>query len=154
MKKLHVIFISALIAIACDTKPSVNEAEWLIGTWQNQTSRGNIYETWSKKSDRELVAKSYLLEGRDTVILETIQILQEEQQLFYIPTVATQNDGKPVRFTMKKIENNSMIFENSDHDFPQVITYTKIGNDSLIAFISGVQSGQETSRSFKMKRIK
>lgn len=132
----------------------INKAEWLIGTWETKTSRGSIYETWAKLSDDEFSGKSYILKDKDTVAFETIRLVQEQGGLFYIPTVKNQNDGLPVRFAAKTISETQLVFENPQHDFPQIISYTKINADSLVAKISGTKNGEEREQAFPMKRVK
>lgn len=46
-----------------------------------------------------------------------------------------------------------LVFENPMHDFPQIISYTKITCDSLVAQISGEKNGQERKQAFPMKRV-
>ncbi len=130
----------------------VKNAKWLIGTWESKTKKGLTYESWSKVSDTELAGRSYLIKGKDTIILETIRLVRERHQIFYVPTVTQQNKGLPVKFALKKMTGDYMEFENPEHDFPQLITYRKIGPDSLIAEISGTLNGQKHTREFGMKR--
>ncbi|WP_343693737.1 DUF6265 family protein [Chitinophaga sp.] len=130
-----------------------NNVEWLIGTWENKTSAGSIYETWRKISENELSGKSYMVKGSDTLDFENVRLIQEQGRLFYIPTVKDQNNGFPVRFAAKTISAIQMVFENPKHDFPQIISYTKISPDSLVAEISGVRNGKERKQAFSMKRI-
>lgn len=135
----------------------IKKAQWLIGTWENPStgpSRGSIYENWKKTSDTELVGKSYILKEKDTIIFENIRLVQEQGELFYIPTVKNQNNELPVRFALKTISDEVLVFENPEHDFPQIISYTKINADSLVARISGIKNGQERSQSYPMKRIR
>ncbi|HOY12444.1 MAG TPA: DUF6265 family protein [Saprospiraceae bacterium] len=150
------LFFCFLILCAWTIKESyeIKKVEWLIGTWENKTSRGSMYESWNKLNDSVLSGKSYIINEKDTIVFETIQIVQEENKLFYIPTVKNQNGNLPIRFAGKNITENQLIFENPDHDFPQIISYTKIGLDSLIAVISGVKNGQERKQTFAMKRVK
>jgi len=135
-------------------KSEIKKAVWLIGTWENKTSRGSIYETWSKTSNNEFSGRSYALTEKDTVVFETIRLVQEQDTLFYIPTVKKQNDNLPVRFTLKTLSDTRLVFENPQHDFPQIISYTKITTDSLIAEISGMKNGQKRKQAFPMKRVK
>lgn len=128
--------------------------EWLIGTWKNETDRGTILESWRKKNNLEYVGKSYSLNDGDTTVFETIRIIQEEDGIFYIPTVKTQNDAQPVRFLAKRISSKVLVFENPSHDFPQVITYRRISADSMVAEISGMINGQPRKRQFPMKRTR
>lgn len=131
----------------------ITKAEWLTGTWENKTARGSIYETWNKTSETELAGKSYIVKEKDTVVFENIRLVQEKDGLFYIPAVKNQNDGLPVRFANKTISETQLVFENPQHDFPQVISYTKITPDSLVAEISGTKNGRERRQLFPMKRV-
>lgn len=133
---------------------TIEKAEWLIGTWENKTPGGSIYETWIKTNHKKLSGKSYILKEKDTIVFETIELVQQEGNLFYIPTVKNQNGGLPVRFAARKISENQLIFENKQHDFPQTISYMKTGTNSLLAEISGSKNGKERNQIFSMKRIK
>lgn len=131
----------------------LKKSEWLIGTWENK-SLGNMYETWVKINEQEFFGKSYVLKKKDTMIFETIRLLQQNNTVFYIPTVKDQNDGLPVRFASKTISDTELVFENPSHDFPQVISYKRINADSLVAEISGTRNGKVRSQIFPMKRVK
>lgn len=113
-----------------------------------------MYENWTKASDLEFIGKSYILKGNDTTVFENIQLIQKQGSLFYIPTVKDQNNNLPVSFSSKSISDNEFIFENQKHDFPQIISYKKITQDSLVAEISGTVNGQKRKQTFPMRRIK
>ncbi|RWU10955.1 DUF6265 family protein [Pedobacter chitinilyticus] len=156
--KTRLFFVVIVIVVFCSwampIRDSIKKATWLIGTWENKTSRGSIYETWAKVNDKELFAKSYALKERDTMVFESVLLVEEKGGLFYIPIVTNQNGGQPVRFTLKTISDTTLIFENPQHDFPQIISYTKIDNDRLVAEISGVKNGQQRKQTFPMQRIR
>jgi len=155
-KIIFSIIITGIITLCAWTKKQNNDikkAEWLIGTWENKSPRRTVYETWSKTSDIEFTGKSYILKEADTIVFENLRLVQEQNKLIYIPTVKNQNDGLPVRFTSKTITETELVFENLQHDFPQIISYTKIGADSLVAVISGTKNGQERKQTFPMKRL-
>lgn len=149
-----VVGFTFLSAWAAKQANEIEKAKWLIGTWENKTQRGSIYETWGKISDTEYSGKSYIVKEKDTIVFENIRLVQEQDGLFYIPTVKNQNDGLPVRYTAKTISETQLVFENQQHDFPQIISYTQINTDSLVAEISGVKNGQERKQTFPMKRVK
>lgn len=149
-----VVGLAALCAWGARQTNNIKKAKWLIGTWENKTPRGSIYETWNKTSDTELAGKSYIVKGQDTIVFENILLVQEQNGLFYIPTVKNQNGGLPVRYAAKTISKAQLVFENPQHDFPQIISYTKITSDSLVAEISGTKNGQERRQMFSMKRVK
>ncbi|OPC06274.1 hypothetical protein BAS09_01430 [Elizabethkingia ursingii] len=132
----------------------IDKAMWLIGTWENKTFRGSIYESWKKINENELAGKSYALKDADTIIFETVQLKQEGESLYYIPTVRNQNDGKPVSFKAYSVTDSKMVFGNPEHDFPQSVSYTKLSADSLVAEISGIKNGNVRNQTFPMKRLR
>ncbi|AQX85603.1 hypothetical protein I6H88_01385 [Elizabethkingia bruuniana] len=154
------IFLSAIIVVSIvsswahySVKP-IDNAMWLIGTWENKTSRGSVYESWKKINENELAGKSYAVKGADTIIFEMVQLKQEGENLYYIPTVRNQNNGEPVSFKAYTITDHKMVFGNPEHDFPQSVSYTKVNADSLVAEISGVKNGNVRHQTFPMRRLK
>jgi len=154
--KLIFAFIGFTLLIGWTVKQTndIKKAEWLIGTWENKTKKGSIYETWSKTNDNEFSGKSYIIKDKDTIVFENIRLVQEQDGLFYIPIVKSQNDALPIRFAVKLISKTQLVFENLQHDFPQIISYTKIATDSLVAEISGTKNGKERKQTFPMKRLR
>ena len=88
----------------------------------------------------------------DTVFSESISLELRENELFYIPTVGDQNNAQPINFKFISIENNEIIFENKEHDFPQRIIYKNPESDSLYARVEGNDNGKFRKEEFFMKR--
>jgi hypothetical protein len=152
-----IILITSAYTSQAQSSAKYNElkkAAWLLGSWQQESAKGFTTETWKKLNDSTYQGKSYELNGKDTVSSETIRLEQHGGNLYYVPTVKNQNDGKPVTFTMVKSSAGSLLFENPTHDFPQKIGYTKINKDSLLAEISGVAKGKLRVIKFPMGRVK
>lgn len=131
----------------------IEKASWLLGGWQGQTPEGIAGERWEKKNDSTYSGKGYFMVGKDTVSSETMSLEQNSDGVFYIPTVKEQNNGQPVTFKMTKSTETEMVFENPQHDFPQKITYTRFGADSVVAEISGMMEGKPNAMRFPMKRM-
>jgi hypothetical protein len=153
--KIRLFFgLTALLLIwSCTNNESVLP-DFLIGTWKNETSRGIIYESWTKENELELVGLGYSLANGDTTVYETLSIIKEPDAMYYIPRVMDQNEAQPVRFKAKEVTLKKLVFENPSHDFPQVITYRRIAADSIMAEISGSIDGQQRIQRFPMKRVK
>lgn len=132
----------------------IKKAEWLIGTWENKTQNGSVYETWAKVSEIEFSGKSYMLKEKDTIVFETIRLIQMQNSVFYIPNVNNQNDNLPVQFIAKIVSDKDLVFENLNHDFPQIISYAKINDNALVAEIAGTKNGKERKQIFPMSRLK
>lgn len=145
-----IVILLFFVAATRQDKP-LNKARWLVGDW---VSKSGVHENWAVQNDSLFAGKSFFINGKDTMVMETIQLLQRGNELFYIPTVKNQNGGQPVSFKMIKLTDKEMEFENLGHDFPQKISYTQVGKDSLLAEISGMVNGVERSRLFPMTRSK
>lgn len=133
---------------------NLDKAKWLLGRWQNPSSDGLMQEIWIKQNDSTFIGASFFIVENDTVSSENISLEERCKELFYIPTVKNQNDGKPIIFTLISLNDNQLVFENPSHDFPQKITYTQVTIDSLVATISGIVKGNEKTQSFPMARAK
>lgn len=136
------------------TYANLEKAGWLIGNWGNASAEGELTEFWKKTNDSVYHGESYFVVKNDTVFSESIELEDAKGKLTYIVTTPEENDAKPVRFEMTTITNDSIVFENPQHDFPNKITYTKITNGSLVARIYGTQNGKPATRIFTMARQK
>jgi hypothetical protein len=76
----------------------------------------------------------------------------KDEQVLYIPIVKGQNNDQPVVFLLTKQTPKQLVFENPKHDYPQKIVYKKVNENSLVATISGIQQGKESSESYTMKK--
>ena len=135
------------------TYAHMDKANWLIGNWGHTSKEGSLTETWVKANDSVYKGETYfVVGGKDTVFSEKVDLIQENDKLAYIVTVPGQNNEKPVRFDMTSISDTTIIFENPAHDYPNKIVYNKIGNDSVVAEIFGIQKGKPATEKFAMKK--
>jgi hypothetical protein len=132
----------------------IRKLNWLSGSWSGRSPDGIFGEGWELVNDSVYHGKGYFIVGKDTVSSESLRLVQEGTQLFYEPTVKNQNGGKAVRFEMTSLSENTVVFENPSHDFPQKINYTLVNPDSLVAEISGEIEGKHRSEVFAMARKK
>ncbi|MFT3979394.1 MAG: DUF6265 family protein [Ferruginibacter sp.] len=124
----------------------------LNGSWESTRKKGTLIEQWSIVNDSTLQGYSYLLSATDSIPQETVSLVLREGKIFYIPTTARQNDEKPVSFQLVKTESGKYFFENRQHDFPQLITYHVVDNETLHAAISGPMNGEDREIPFYFKR--
>lgn len=133
---------------------SLEQASWLVGSWSNISTEGSSYEVWRKYNDTLLLGRSYFIRGADTVSSEYIKLVQQGNDVNYIPTVPDQNKGLPVAFKLIFVNDSKMVFENLEHDFPQTIAYQHLAPDSMLAEISGMIKGEYRAQQFPMSRTK
>lgn len=141
-----------------DTTPvklSLERFNWLEGNWSAKNKDGSLsFENWKKLNDSTMVGNSYVLSGKDTLFSEKMSLEERNSNINYIPVVSNQNDGKPVPFELMSFGPGTIIFENTEHDFPTHIQYILINSDSLVAEISGKKKGKKAKEIFPYKRIK
>jgi Domain of unknown function (DUF6265) len=147
----HFGIVLFLFLLACKTTSSLSEINWFLGKWQ--VNESNSFEEWIQIDSLLYRGKGYKIRKNDTLITETIDIVQKGKEIFYIPSVTDQNDGKPVDFQLVSKKAEKVIFENKNHDFPQRIIYTKNGNDQIDARIEGIKQGFFSEIKFTLKRV-
>ena len=128
------------------------QLQQLSGTWQMQTAKGLLYESWTKTAKNEMQGGSYKINGTDTIHFEIVKLSRQADGIFYVPVVKENND-RAVSFKMISSANKKFIFENKEHDFPQRIIYHLVTKDSLHAWIEGTKNGQPGRSDYYFKRI-
>lgn len=151
-EKMVITLLFAMVLLSCKDN-SLAGTSWLLGKWENKSAEGTLSETWKKQNDSTFDGRSYFISGKDTLFSEAIRLLERNAKWYYIPTVGNQNQQQSTIFKMTYFSGKQLVFENLKHDFPQKITYNRIGNDSIIAEISGIQNGKTKKETFRMKKI-
>lgn len=159
MKVIKPLLIGTVLILASCQDKSENKYEklekmtWLIGQWENKSPEGLLTETWTKDNDSTFSGQTYFIKNeKDTLHSESIVLTQTKEALIYRPTVKGQNNDQPVDFKLTSDLENSFTFENPKHDYPQKIVYKKVNDKSLVATISGIQQGKQSSESYPMKK--
>lgn len=136
MKKLiFTLAVSSLFLVSC-TK-DIKKAQWLIGSWEHNSSDGNFSENWKVLNDTTYLGNSYFVIEGDTVFAEEVHLVQREKGLFYAVSITTEATGNLTEFKLTSSSGNQLVFENPENDYPKKITYNRIHKDSIFAEISG-----------------
>ena len=157
MKKVSLILLLLLTILSCkkgEKTNLLNEIDWLIGTWENNSDKGNLLEIWKKENDSVYSGQSFYIKAKDTLHFETIQLKQISDSLLYSSSVKGQDNDLALDFKLTSKTQNQFVFENPKNDYPKKIVYKLITKDSLVAIISGIQQGKTSSETFSMKKIK
>jgi hypothetical protein len=168
MKRI-IIFLPLIILCSCssDHKPltemnepvskgmTVKHFDWLAGTWQFNASNGGIsLEIWKKQNDSLITGNGYFIKGKDTLFSEKLEIQQKGNDLFYVATIAEQNNGQPVPFRFMEFNKGEYNFVNKDHDFPNRIIYKNPQPDFLVVRIEGTENGKFRKEDFSFLKVK
>jgi len=155
--KTIISLLSLLLVVSCQKKSSkafdqLDQMNWLQGHWEQKLPDGLLVENWKKENDSTYSGESYFINNKDTLHSESIKLIQKEEELSYTATVIGQNNDLPVAFKLTSAAENTFVFENPTHDYPQKITYKKVNAAQLTATISGKQQGKNSQESYAMTK--
>ncbi|RYD70074.1 MAG: hypothetical protein EOP53_26045 [Sphingobacteriales bacterium] len=153
-----VAFIVSLHIYGCEKMlrhkyEKLDALHWLKGNWVAAKDSSRLFENWQQENDSTLSGRGILVEKRDTIFTETMQIFQHNNTLIYRAKPAGQNNDLPVDFILVSDSANKWIFENFNHDFPQRITYIHPSENALHARIEGSIKGNVRGEDFNFSRI-
>ena len=154
MKKLALL-ATLLIVVSCKNQASdekLNPAQWILGSWEQQTDKGILTETWQRQNDSLFVGSCYFINQSDTLHTETIMLEQRDDSITYSANVKGQNNDKAVPFTLTTANTNSLVFENLKHDYPQKIVYQKNKSNGLVVTISGILQGKKSEEKYSFTK--
>ncbi|WP_230142903.1 MULTISPECIES: DUF6265 family protein [unclassified Pedobacter] len=157
MKRTRLIFMALILICFCtdviaQKNPSKTFA-FIMGSWEMQTAKGKIVEQWVQNPDKTLSGKSYRINAKgDSALTETLKIKKIGKDTFYCSTVTGQNEGKETCFKLIATKDETYVFEDKIHDFPQRIVYQNQGKNDLLAWIEGELNGKSRKSEFRYKR--
>jgi len=131
--RLLIFTLAFIILQSCTNKNNFKQEfdkfSWMTGMWADSVS--GFYESWTILNDSLLSGKGYQVAAGDTIFGEKISLTKCNGQWIYIVNFM-ENE---TRFILQNKPGDSLVFENSDNEFPQRITYVKKTNRFFIAFI-------------------
>jgi hypothetical protein len=112
-----------------------HQFSWLLGKWQKQDSRpgSEAFELWYEHPDGHLEGLGYALRQGDTTFVENLSIIEQDGAFYYVADVS--HNASPTYFRITQMSDSAFTSANPEHDFPQRISYTLVG-DELTATIS------------------
>ena len=135
---------------------ALDRAAWLAGCWERRAGARVTTEIWMPASGGVMLgAARTVLEGR-TWAYEFLRLSAEGEALVYTAIPSGQKETAFTSATAPPSRADSLVFENLAHDFPQRITYWRVGTDSLVARIEGPGGPTRAMRVFdqRMGRVR
>jgi hypothetical protein len=130
--KLLLLVLSLFILSCNESSFKTNEKfplEWIAGDYTD--SEKNFFESWKISGDSLLNGVGYSVNGADTGFRESLSIRKVDDVWNYI--VFTGNTE--TRFIMANSSFDSLVFENTENEFPKRITYIKKPENSILAIV-------------------
>lgn len=150
MKKI-VSFLIFCFVINSAKAQNIKDFNFMLGKWQMKTEKGKNTETWVSKGD-SLVGESYSYVDSVRTLTESVIIKKiKGTWSFCVTGYEKGNEGTTI-FKLISSKNDSLVFENKAHDFPQRIYYVN-GDGYLKAWIEGEINGEKKQIYFTYRRV-
>jgi hypothetical protein len=138
--------LCVVTAPAQDAKPAatIERLGWLAGGWRAEKAGRVTEEQWMAPAGGVMLGMSRTVAKGRVVEYEFIQIrVGPGGDLFYVARPSGQAEAT---FKAASQADAEIVFENREHDFPQVIGYRLQADGSLLAWIEGVRADGTTRR--------
>ena len=134
------------------TRPSLADLVFMAGCWRGASEGGAVIDEYYTPPSKNLMlgVSRYTKGGRVTTYEFTTITAQGDSDLVLRPRPAEQ---APVDFNLTKLQPGMAVWSNPRHDFPQVISYRRLGTDSLAARIEGPGPGGTQSSEWRMGKV-
>lgn len=150
----RLVLVGAVLVTTLPTAGTAQERTdalpgWLAGCWI--LTRGDlvIEEQWMAPRAGTMLGMSRTTRGSAVTGFESTMISVDGGQLIY--TADPSGQARAV-FRMTERTDDAVVFADPEHDFPQRISYERIGTDSLHARIDGTVDGISRSIDFAYRR--
>lgn len=138
MRLLPALLLLPVLSLAGE--PVEHPLQWLVGCWM--TPDGSSQEVWVADNDGGLSGFSVSVAGNKVGFYEILTIRPGDSGAFVY--TAHPSGQATTSFTATEITENSALFVNADHDYPQQIRYTRVA-DRLQATISLLDGSRPVS---------
>ena len=151
---VFLVLIVAAFSIASFSQvssPKLADLGWLAGCWEmnNEKKGTHITEMWMRPAGDAMIGVGRTLKAGKLVDYEFLRIIETASGLAYVSRPSGNKED--TSFPLKSSTANSVVFENSTHDFPQRILYTRSG-DKMTARIEGTSDGKTRGIDFPYSR--
>ena len=150
MRTLTVIMLVALPSPAMAQDGSLAAARWLAACWELNSGNRRVLERWTDPSGGEMRGASRTIAGTREIEGERLRIYARGDTLIYD---AHPSGQARTEFRGRAPSPGELVFENPAHDFPQRISYARLGSDSLIARIEGDRAGRRAPVNYAYRRV-
>ncbi|MBC7897604.1 MAG: hypothetical protein H7066_19450 [Cytophagaceae bacterium] len=129
---------------------STAQLRWLAGCHELRAGSRIVHEQWMAPLGGMMMGMSRTVSGDTVREFEHLRIETRGGKPTYVAHPSGQAESA---FAAETVSDTLVVFANPAHDFPQKISYRKVGSDSIIARIEGPRGGQVRGINFPMRRV-
>ena len=156
MRIFATLFVALIVAgagLAADPAPAVEDLDWLAGHWEGPASSKGTWEARYTTAGGGLVlsANKHVVGGR-IVSFEFEKFTVRDGKLIMQPY--PDGEKSPIHFTLTGLDREAKraVFENPEHDFPQILTYYRSAPDRLQIGVHAMREGRRVGFELDLKR--
>ena len=153
MKNLWVLAIILWCGGAFASGPedaSLADLGWMAGHWAGHSGDVGMEEFWTTPDGGVMVGLHRDVFPDGSSFFEFLRIATTDRGMTY---VASPRGTGATEFVLVSLDQQSVIFENLEHDFPQRIIYQREG-DRLTARIEGMVGGNLRAKEWTWDRVR
>ena len=133
-------------------RPTLADLGFMAGCWRGLSGEGAVIDEYYTPPSENLMlgVSRYTRGGRVTSYEFTTIAAEGDSDLVLTPRPVGQ---PPADFSLTKLRPGMAVWSNPRHDFPQVISYRRLGSNSLTARIEGPGPNGTRSSEWKMEKV-
>lgn len=128
------INLLAMMAMSFVQERTINDFNWLTGSWSAEVEGGVFHETWLEPAGGTMQGCGRFLQDDKCAFMEfmSIEMTPRGWAMFMVLGQPSKKVNPPVPFYLKKLLGKSCQWERDDkNDFPKRITYTADSDGTL-----------------------
>lgn len=141
------IVVAASSGAQASQSSAIDRAGWLAGCWEMRARNRVTLEMWMPPSGGTMLGASRTTAAGVTREFEHLRLHAAGDTLVY---TALPSGQRETSFRSTTVSATTLVFENPAHDFPQKITYRRVGEDSVTARVEG-PGPNNTTRGFDIR---
>ena len=154
--RIAIAIIAILLISSCtDSDKNHNLAfdiRSLEGRWEMPNGNEKTIEEWKVDEKGANGIGVVLMNEKDTVFIEYMRLEQVDTTWQYVVRNKPSEESPSVAFRMTRCTSSEMVFENPEHDHPNIICYRLLPHNRLHAYIEGTVDGQKSRTDFEYVR--
>jgi hypothetical protein len=139
-----------LLILVSTAHGDLSALQWLAGCWTPDDRDAGSVEQWTSPAGGTMLGMNRIVSGGRSVAFEYMRIEVNKDNM--VEFIASPSGQETARFKMVSMNENEVVFENPEHDFPTRIIYRLLSDGSLLGRIEGVDEGTPRTAEFPMTR--
>ena len=128
----------------------IEDLAWMAGNWSLDGGAMVTEERWLGPAGGTMVGLNRTVEGDHTTGFEFLRLAERNGGVVLYASPAGRCPA--TEFVLIEVDAESAVFANPDHDFPQQISYRRLGQ-RLHAEIEGVENGEHRRAGWVFERV-